>query len=230
MFASGYLTQSPLNKWDGGGDLSHGKVVGVTMLSSLYLAYISDGVLVTHYALPNGLSFLGRSAPCEIVLPDWTVSQKHARVHVKNNEVMVTDLNSHNGTFLEGQPIRSGKIAPGQEIRFGNYRLVLFEKHRLPATDGLEQKTHDAQSHIERPNLPLEPLTPAQRRVLELLLQAKTERAIAKILELSERTIHNHIQAIYKAYSVHKKVDLILHLLPKVDQTVILRDKHVTDQ
>jgi DNA-binding CsgD family transcriptional regulator len=204
------------------------------MMSGLYLVYVSEGVLITQYALPSGQSRLGRSPECEIVLPDWTVSQQHAKLHVKRTEVTVTDQNSHNGTFLDGRRIRSSHVALGQEVRFGNYRLVLLAEKQLPKTDGSEQATHDAwtpgKPKLQPPTLPLDPLTPAQSRVLELLLKALHEREIAEILGRSERTVHNHIQAIYKAYSVHKHVDLILHLLPRVDQTVVFPRDDIADQ
>src|ERR1700759_3663537 len=45
---------------------------------------------------------IGRSAPADIVLEDSEVSRAHCRLSLDGDELMVTDLNSPNGTFIDG--------------------------------------------------------------------------------------------------------------------------------
>jgi DNA-binding NarL/FixJ family response regulator len=75
--------------------------------------------------------------------------------------------------------------------------------------------------------LPLDLLTPAQRPVLKLLLDGLSEREVAEHLGLSPHTVHNHARAIYRKLCIHKKSELFRHLLPRMDQTVILRREDI---
>jgi pSer/pThr/pTyr-binding forkhead associated (FHA) protein/S1-C subfamily serine protease len=64
---------------------------------------------------------LGRSQACAIVIADDTVSMQHARLVFDSNDqsLAVTDLNSSNGTFLNGARIAAAKARAGDVLRFG---------------------------------------------------------------------------------------------------------------
>lgn len=213
--------------------LNSPRIHGVAMSSALYLVQFSEGRVITQFPLRNGTNRIGRSSESHVILPDWSVSRRHAEIRVARAKVTVFDLKSRNGTFVGDRRVQTWAVDPGEEIRFGEFRLVLLPEEQLPPGDSSVRDTHDPrhpqQPALEAPKLPVDLLTPAQRPVLKLLLEGHLEREIAEILGLSEHTIHNHVKAIYKTYSVHKKVDLLRHLLPRVDQTVILRHEDVTD-
>ena len=50
---------------------------------------------------------IGRTAPADIVLADSEVSRTHCRLALENGMLIVTDLNSTNGTFIDGVRISS---------------------------------------------------------------------------------------------------------------------------
>ncbi|MDX2131599.1 MAG: helix-turn-helix transcriptional regulator [Planctomycetota bacterium] len=60
-----------------------------------------------------------------------------------------------------------------------------------------------------RPDLSRQ-VSEAQRRVLELLLEGKTEPQIAEVLGRSRHTVHDHTKAIYSALKVKNRVQLVL--------------------
>ncbi len=62
---------------------------------------------------------LGREPDCDIVIPDRQVSRHHARISITDQEVQLEDLESKNGTFLNGKTVNS--IVPLQ-----NFGLELF--------------------------------------------------------------------------------------------------------
>src|SRR5262249_59313717 len=70
---------------------------------------------------------LGRGRQCEVVLADDTVSSSHARLEAKGQgeRVAVTDLNSSNGTFLNGKRVTSAQAQVGDVLRFGNAEFKL---------------------------------------------------------------------------------------------------------
>ncbi|MGB8909329.1 MAG: FhaA domain-containing protein [Candidatus Cybelea sp.] len=74
----------------------------------------------------EGTSRIGRSDDGEIVLLDLSVSRAHAVVEVRAGEAIVRDLGSTNGTYLNGKRIETGTLRDGDELRFGNTRM-LFE-------------------------------------------------------------------------------------------------------
>lgn len=71
---------------------------------------------------------LGRKEGNSIVLADKFVSSNHARVYVKNNIVILEDLNSTNGTFVNDQRV-SGKIRVNvnDSIRLGSTVFKVIE-------------------------------------------------------------------------------------------------------
>jgi hypothetical protein len=67
---------------------------------------------------------IGRSAPAHIVLSHKSVSREHCIVGLANDELLVTDLNSTNGTYIDGQRVSRATILPvGSVIRLGQVSL-----------------------------------------------------------------------------------------------------------
>ena len=63
---------------------------------------------------------LGRSPENIVVIPDPTVSRKHAVITVMGNEVVVRDLNSTNGTYV----LENGEFRRINEYRFSNEAMI----------------------------------------------------------------------------------------------------------
>jgi pSer/pThr/pTyr-binding forkhead associated (FHA) protein/S1-C subfamily serine protease len=76
--------------------------------------------------LPNGQEIpiakqmlVGRAEECDLVLPDPSVSSRHALLEYEGG-LFVTDLGSTNGTFVAGQPITARlEVGAGAGLRFG---------------------------------------------------------------------------------------------------------------
>ncbi|HEY2861189.1 MAG TPA: FHA domain-containing protein [Terracidiphilus sp.] len=75
---------------------------------------------------------IGRDPNADIPLPFPMVSWRHARLTRTEQGMVVEDLNSRNGTYLDGIRI-TGKVAmrPGQEIGLGSFRFQLLEGGEL---------------------------------------------------------------------------------------------------
>ena len=72
---------------------------------------------------------LGRSAEqADLVIADQSVSRKHARLRLKNNDLAIEDLDSANGTVVDGRVIKAGRpvpLDPGADVELGAVRLTL---------------------------------------------------------------------------------------------------------
>src|SRR5207244_9049127 len=70
---------------------------------------------------PGQAVTLGRSNQNRIVLEDEHASRQHGRVHFENGNWLVADLESRNGTQLDGQPLRRATpLHHGSAIQIGN--------------------------------------------------------------------------------------------------------------
>ncbi|MQA62390.1 MAG: FHA domain-containing protein [Actinophytocola sp.] len=68
---------------------------------------------------------LGRSATCDIVLDDATVSRQHAEINRESGQYVVTDAGSLNGTYVNRSLVdRSAVLNDGDELRIGIFRLI----------------------------------------------------------------------------------------------------------
>lgn len=64
------------------------------------------------------LALVGRAKDCDISLGIAHLSRKHARLQVTDRGLQVEDLNSANGTFVNGQKMERAMLKPGDQVRF----------------------------------------------------------------------------------------------------------------
>ena len=67
---------------------------------------------------------IGRTLNNEFVVEHPSVSKRHARITADANDYSLHDLNSINGTFINGRRIRTARLEDGCEVRFGNASFV----------------------------------------------------------------------------------------------------------
>ncbi len=77
------------------------------------------------YVLGEGETLVGRSDDAEIFLGDVTVSRHHARFTVDGGGLVVEDLGSTNGTYVNLQRRDRAELQPGDEVIIGKYHLVV---------------------------------------------------------------------------------------------------------
>ena len=66
---------------------------------------------------------IGRSTSCQVVLDDANVSRVHAEVRPAGTGWLLADMNSTNGTRVNGSPVRERALADGDEITVGSSTL-----------------------------------------------------------------------------------------------------------
>ena len=69
---------------------------------------------------------IGRQADCDIPVPAEEVSRHHARAKPTADGVMIEDLGSANGTYVNGKRIQTGLLKPGDELRLDTIRFLLI--------------------------------------------------------------------------------------------------------
>jgi cardiolipin synthase A/B len=83
---------------------------------------------LSRYPLRNGVTTIGRSDENDVVVSDTVVGRYHARVRVDGDTVLVTDLDTKNGTFVNANQIAGeAEIKPGDIVSIADadeFRLV----------------------------------------------------------------------------------------------------------
>lgn len=61
---------------------------------------------------------LGRDSSCDITIPGTHLSRRHAELAIKGGALLIRDLNSSNGTFVNEEKVSETALKPGDSIRF----------------------------------------------------------------------------------------------------------------
>ena len=185
------------------------------MSSPLFLVLQSKGHPSFATRLKLGDLTIGRSDKNDICLDIDTISRNHARVSVGTQGVIVTDLQSRNGTWVNCKRIHNAPVFPGELIQFGVVEFVLSRDPRGTSGQDPDEETRDPSSVMPLDQRTPAPLSPAQTKVFDLLIKGHLEKEIAVILGRSVETVHNHTRKIYEAFGVHSKVELLLQVMPR---------------
>lgn len=84
--------------------------------------------------LKLGRNLIGRASQCDIKLLSPGVSKEHTEVSVFKDQISVTDLNSSNGTYLNGLRIQTGLLRLGDKLGIHDILADI-----IPATEGRAQ-------------------------------------------------------------------------------------------
>jgi hypothetical protein len=82
---------------------------------------------------------VGTAAHNELVLSDLTVSAQHCRFELEGRTLVVRDLDSTNGTFVQGVRVGRARLAPGALVRVGrtDLRVLVHSPDRLETSPAL---------------------------------------------------------------------------------------------
>jgi hypothetical protein len=119
---------------------------------------------------------IGRDPDCDIVLDDDRVSRRHARLAFAEGAWQLSDLDSKNGTSLQGLPMQEAALDREGWISFGGL-LARFERSTAERERGdalRREERHKTSASLQRE------LTPS------LGLERLLDRVLGSVLELSE--------------------------------------------
>jgi pSer/pThr/pTyr-binding forkhead associated (FHA) protein len=71
---------------------------------------------------------IGRTPSAAVFLDDITVSREHAILERRPDGLHLSDAGSLNGTYVNRQRIESVRLADGDEVQIGKYRLTYIER------------------------------------------------------------------------------------------------------
>ncbi len=82
-----------------------------------------DGVVIKEVQLTKDRTTLGRRPYNDIVIDNLAVSGEHAVIQLAGNEVHLEDLNSTNGTYINGKAVKKQLMQNGDVVEIGKYKI-----------------------------------------------------------------------------------------------------------
>ena len=134
------------------------------------------GMEARSFGLTKGKYLVGRAAGSDIQLREGSVSSRHARLDRAGGGWRLTDLQSTNGTFVNGRRIRSVAVNPGDRIRFGDVGMQFSQDSPqsalrspgavIPATAVMPRRpdTNPTPQPQQQPRPPVRPSMPVRPR------------------------------------------------------------------
>jgi pSer/pThr/pTyr-binding forkhead associated (FHA) protein len=91
--------------------------------------FISGRYQGSEFPLESGKEFVvGRASNTDMVLMEDMVSRKHAKIAVTGDEILIQDLGSTNGTFVNGEKVKQAKLKDGDRVLIGTSILKLVRQ------------------------------------------------------------------------------------------------------
>jgi pSer/pThr/pTyr-binding forkhead associated (FHA) protein len=141
---------------------------------------------------------LGRDEANDVVVPDdMQVSRVHATIAQRNGQWALVDLESRNGSYVNGRLIHEHPLRDGDQLRFGN-QVFSF-------VSGLDPLATEAASSLEFHD---PKLTEREHGVLQLVSDGLTDKEIAARLGISVNTVRSHLDRIAGKTGLRKRSEL----------------------
>ncbi len=101
------------------------EIVNTLPANAAILIVLKGAGVGSRYLLNAASTKIGRELSNDISLDDITVSRSHAVIS-KNENLVIKDLGSLNGTYINAIAVREQILSDGDEIQIGKYHLTLF--------------------------------------------------------------------------------------------------------
>src|SRR5262245_29239245 len=85
--------------------------------------------------MPGGRVLVGTSEACDVRLTDREVSRRHLAIDRQGTRIRIVDLESTNGTFVDGVGLLQGYVLDGQIVRIGSTAFRLEARTSTKGTD-----------------------------------------------------------------------------------------------
>jgi pSer/pThr/pTyr-binding forkhead associated (FHA) protein len=87
-----------------------------------------DGVVIKEVQLTKDRTSLGRRPYNDIVIDNLAVSGEHAVLQMTGNEVHLEDLNSTNGTYVNGKAVKKQLLLNNDTVEIGKYKIKYVDE------------------------------------------------------------------------------------------------------
>lgn len=79
---------------------------------------------------------VGRGKNCDIIFPGTHLSREHIAIFIQDQGLLVKDLNSANGTYINNQRVKQGFVRPGDTLRLDVYTFTVEGPESIEPAEG----------------------------------------------------------------------------------------------
>ncbi|WP_437735994.1 diguanylate cyclase [Sorangium sp. So ce1335] len=108
-----------------------------------YLIVLAGSNVGEMYRVEGSEIVIGRASGATIRLNDDGISRRHARLLQMDSQVLIEDLNSSNGTLVNGEQVTRAALHDGDKIRLGSTTVLKFTYHDY-LDESFQQQMYDA--------------------------------------------------------------------------------------
>ena len=94
-----------------------------------------DGVVIREIELTKERTSIGRRPYNDVVIDNLAVSGEHAVLQVSGTDYFVEDLNSTNGSYLNGKGLKRERLSNGDILEIGKYKIKFIGDEPAPNYD-----------------------------------------------------------------------------------------------
>ena len=94
-----------------------------------YLIVLAGSAVGEMYKITKDETTIGRGSQADIQVIDEGISRRHASIRLSGDGVVVSDLGSTNGTFLNGEKVATHALRDGDKIQVGSTTILKFTFH-----------------------------------------------------------------------------------------------------
>ena len=89
------------------------------------LVFIDKNGTTQSFRLPSAVTFIGRRKDCDMCIPLSVVSRRHCEIYTEFDTLMIRDLKSRNGTFVNDEAIDEVALKAGDVLKIGPLKFVI---------------------------------------------------------------------------------------------------------
>ncbi|MCO4761942.1 MAG: FHA domain-containing protein [Myxococcales bacterium] len=93
--------------------------------------HILSGDLQGQVHVVDGELIVGRSTSCDVFIPDRRMSRRHARFYSEGRSLFVEDLESHNGTYVNGKRVARMQLFTSDVVRVGTSQFEVTAREAI---------------------------------------------------------------------------------------------------
>ncbi|MGB9720623.1 MAG: diguanylate cyclase [bacterium] len=168
------------------------------------LVLIEERILLKSLPIEKKEYIIGRANDCDFVIDGTEVSRRHARLYYEDGKFKIEDLDSTNGTFINGKKIVAAELKHRDEINIGNFTIIFDDGKGI---EGICDETQVDSSGNETQRLVAEYKSLAEKireRDIALSLKKYHERVLKSRRKLTRQANFDRLTDLYNRHYFDK--------------------------
>jgi pSer/pThr/pTyr-binding forkhead associated (FHA) protein len=164
------------------------------------------------YPITDERIVFGRDGDCQVRLVHPTVSRRHCEVWAEEEKLLVRDLKSLNGTYVNGVAVRQRRLAFGDLLQVGPLVVQVVQALQAGAKVFDIGADDDETPDVGEPaqTNTLASFTAVEQSIVKLLAEGHSEKEVAARLKLNRHSVHSTVKQLYKRLGVSSRAELLV--------------------